>query len=129
PQQRVRPALAAVGILGGLVPGGLLAPVWAAGGALGEGTPGYLVQLRAQRCVTACRLGYSLVGDQVGAGAARNVVLGCGDEELARCVERVRLPAGREHALSEAQVNVPAFADAEADAHIRLRPQRALATC
>ena len=79
-----------------------------AGRALGQGPQRYLVQLRAQRRVSAGRLAHGLVGDQVGAGAARSVVLGYGDKELARCVEGgVCLPSGREHPLSEDQVDLP----------------------
>ena len=79
---------------------------------------------------SACRLAVSgdgLVGDQVGAGAPGCVVLGCGDEELAGRVERVRLPAGGEHALAEDEVDVLAFADAEADPDVHLGADRALA--
>ena len=71
--------------------------------------------------------GDGLVGEQVGAGAARCVVLGCGDQELAGRVEGVRVPAGGEHALAEDQVDVLALADPEADPHVHLGAQRALA--
>jgi hypothetical protein len=53
-------------------------------------------------------------------------VLGGGDEELARRVERVGVPACSEHALSEDEIDVLALADAEADAHVHLRADRAL---
>ena len=61
------------------------------------------------------------VGDQVGAGSAWGVVLGCGDQELAGCVEGVGRPAGGEHALAEDEVDVAAFPDAQADPDVHLR--------
>ncbi len=94
-----------------------------AGRALGQGPQRYLVQLRAQRRVSAGRLAHGLVGDQVGAGAARSVVLGYGDKELARCVEGgVCLPSGREHPLSEDQVDLP-------DSALGAAPVKGVAGC
>ena len=43
----------------------------------------------------------------------QGVVLGCGDEELTGGVEGVGVPACGEHALSEDEIDVLAFADAE----------------
>ena len=67
------------------------------------------------------------VGDQVRAGASGRRVLGGGDEELAGCVQRVRVPSRGKHALPEDEFHVPALANAEADAGIHLRAHRALA--
>ena len=66
-----------------------------------DGARGHFVQRRAVAGMLVGRCADGLVGKQVGAGAgaARSVVFGCGDQKLARRVERVRVPAGREHAL------------------------------
>jgi len=53
-------------------------------------------------------------------------VLGGRDEELAWRVEGVGVPARGEHALAEDEIDVLAFADAEADPHIHLRAHGAL---
>ena len=92
-----------------------------------QGAQGHRVQRRPDGRVLICRLGDGLVGDQVGAGTAGGVVFGCGDQELARRVQRVGMPSGGEHALAEDQVDVAALADAEAHAHVHLRAERALA--
>ena len=83
--------------------------------------------MRAQGGVPGGGVGDGLVGEEVGAGAARCVVFGGGDEELAGGVEFVGVPAGGEHALAEDEVDVFAFADAEADPHVHLGAERALA--
>ena len=70
--------------------------------------------------------GHNLVRDQVGAGPPGRVVLGGRYEELARRVERVRLPAGGQHALSEDEVDVLAFPDPEADPDVHLGAHRAV---
>jgi hypothetical protein len=69
--------------------------LWAAVGALGQGAERLPRQPWAQRRVAACRLGHGLVRDQVGASTAGRVLFGCGDQELAGRVQRVRLPPGR----------------------------------
>ena len=63
----------------------------------------------------------ALICLEVGAGAARNVVLGCTDQEFSRRVELVSIPAGAEHSLAEDQVHVSRFTDAEAYPHVHLR--------
>ena len=70
--------------------------------------------------------GHVVIGDEVRAGAPGRGVLGCGDQELAGRVERVRVPPRGEHALSEDQVHVSPLADAEADPRVHLRAHRAL---
>ena len=59
-------------------------------------------------------LGDGLVGEEVGACAFRRLMLGCGYEEFAGRVEVVGIPVCAEHALAKDQVDVFAFADAEA---------------
>ncbi|MCW2938641.1 MAG: hypothetical protein JWN00_1626 [Actinomycetia bacterium] len=62
-----------------------------------------------------------------GAYAFGGVVAGCGDEELAGGVEGVGVPVGGVGALSEDEIGIPAFSDAQADAYVHLRTDRALA--
>ena len=89
--------------------------------------PRYLIERRPEVGVPAGRVGDGLVGDEVGAGSPGRVVLGGRDQELAGRVERVGVPARGEHALAEDEVDVLAFADAEADPDVHLRAHRALA--
>lgn len=64
---------------------------------------------------------------QVGTGAAGDVVFRGADQELAGGVELVRVPAGLDHALSQDELSVAGFADAEAQPDIHLGADRALA--
>src|ERR1700722_14585982 len=71
--------------------------------------------------------GDDLVGEQISAGPLRPIVPGRGDEEFTRRIEVVRIPSGPQHSLPEDQVDVPRFADTEADPQIHLRANGALA--
>jgi hypothetical protein len=77
-------------------------------GSLGDGIEG-----RAIVRVVVRGGFHDLIGKEVSAGTLGHVVLGCGDEELAGGVEGVGVPACGEHALSEDEIDVLAFADAE----------------
>jgi hypothetical protein len=65
-------------------------------------------------------VGDGLVGEKVGAGAPGCVVFRRGDEELAGGVEFVGVPSGRQHALTEDEVDVFVLTDPEADPHVHL---------
>jgi hypothetical protein len=70
---------------------------------------------------------YGLVGGEVGTSTLGRVVLGGGDEDLARGGQPMGVPACGEHARSENPVDVRALADTEADPPVHLRAHRALA--
>jgi hypothetical protein len=62
------------------------------------------------------------VGDQVGPVPGGVGVFGVRQQECAGLGELVGVPARREGALAEDEVDVAAFADAQADPHVHLGP-------
>jgi hypothetical protein len=64
--------------------------------------------------------GYLVVGDQAGADLLLCGVFGVGEQERAGLGEGVGVPSAGLRSLTEDQVNVAAFAHAQADPDVRL---------